>query len=171
MALTVPKIEKAARRLLALEQRIDRARLAIEVLKAGGFSVGKDTVPLSQAQKSAMTSKISQGVVALENVLAGLETEVTGSTAITPGSPGAGISDWDSALIALEALRTTEAKSDLREVLVQAISQNMTMPRGEDGEIEADALTADSVKQVKDAFKERISRVKLAVSQLRALGA
>jgi hypothetical protein len=171
MALTAAKVEKVHRRVMAGEQRLDKLFIAAGILFRGAVGIGDVEIPLTTGQKSTMSTKVSETVAQLEAALAGLETDVTGSTTITPAGPGAGISDWSAARASLETLQGQDKRPDIREVLRQAITQNYAAERDQDGELTTDGAGVAFVAEMRQVLEMRVNAVKIVLTTLRALGA
>lgn len=172
MALTGAHLEKALRRLMALDTRWLQLMSVLGLLKQGNFSIpGLPPIPLSAGQKNGLTTAISTLVVAIETTLAGLETLVRETTDVIPGVAGPGITNPSLALDAALPLTSQEWGSQTRQKLVQDMTSNLDASRDADGELSADVLTAADVNALKELFGVRIDKSKLVLAQLRALGA
>jgi hypothetical protein len=171
MALSAGTLEKALRRLLAVEQKIDLAREILNALAVNSFPLAGQSIPMTAAQRNGLNTALSTGVVALEARLAGWETEVRGSTTILLKPAGAGITDFSAARQALVPLLAEASGPNLRRQLLEDIYRNILADRDADGELTAFAADPQTVALVREQLEMRMDATKLALAQLRALGA
>ena len=169
--LTAQKLEKAVRRLAAFEQTVETLTAIARLLRGGGLQVGKEVMPLVKSQKDGLSAEFSTRVIKLEAILAGLETEVTGGTAIVPGPAGSGVTDWATADEAIRTLQKPENGVELLTDVWDGIRQARSLERDEDGELTEVGLPVQGLAPLRQTFEKRLAASKLMLAQLRGLGA
>jgi hypothetical protein len=171
MPLSIFTLERTARRLWALEQRLELLENALTALCVGAFAVGSQAVPMSAGQKTGLKTLASQLVGAVEQVLATLETEIAGSTTVVPGTPGVGITDFAAGLSALAPLHEADANPQVAVGLAQDIYRSLAVPRDTDGELIEGAINPAGLNTIRSLLIIRFEKMKTAIAQLRAMRA